>query len=334
MSDLEQTQTTLRDSIENAIENHEPQAQTVDVPRDESGRFALKSDAQAEPIETKEVQPEQQAPQEPTVRPRPTSWKKDYEEHWTKLDPTLQNYIAQREADYAKGVSTYKQNWDSVAPIYEAMQPFMPLLQEHSIQPQQWISNLGNAHKTLALGSPEEKIQMFAKLANDYGVPLQALTGQGYDPQFSGIANELNQIKNEWTQFKTQREQQETNQIIGLIEDFASKNNLFDKVQDEVMGLLQSGFVTGATPEERLQNAYNKAIRLNDEAWQEYQDKAQQAKAQADAEARQRLVAEKKAKAVSPRSSSPTGMMSTGSGKKGLRDILAEQIDSQLGARV
>jgi len=40
------------------------------------------------------------------------------------------------------------------------------LLQENNIAPQQWISNLGTAHKTLALGSPQEKLQMFAQLAN------------------------------------------------------------------------------------------------------------------------------------------------------------------------
>lgn len=329
MSDLEQSQTTLRDSIEQAIEQQEPattQEVVSEVPRDEVGRFAPKSEApQVEQTEQVEA---------PVVKPRPSSWKKDYEEHWTKLDPQLQDYIAQREADYAKGVSTYKQNWDSVAPMYEAMQPFMPLLQEHNIQPQQWITNLGNAHKMLALGTPEEKVQMFAKLANEYGVPLQALTGQGYDPQFSSIANELNQLKNQWSQFQTQREQQETQQIMGVIEGFAQNNPLLEKVQDEVIGLLQSGFVTGATPEERLQNAFEKAIRLNDEAWQEHQSKVQQAKAAAEAEQRQKLIAEKKAKAVSPRSSSPTGIMNTGSGKKDLRSILAEQIDNQLGSRV
>ena len=69
----------------------------------------------------------------------------------------LQEYIMQREQDYAKGVSTYKSQWDQAAPIYEAMQPFIPILQEHNIQPQQWIQNLGRAHQVLAMGSPEQK---------------------------------------------------------------------------------------------------------------------------------------------------------------------------------
>jgi len=331
MSDVD-AQITLRDTIEQAMETHEPQDApivennepvSVDKPRDEVGRFAPK-------VEAKEPLPVDLPP----VKPRPSSWKKDYEEHWTKLDPTLQDYINQRESDYAKGVSTYKQNWDNAAPIYEAMQPFMPLLQEHNIQPQQWISNLGNAHKMLATGSPQEKLQMFAKLANDYGVSLQGLQGQQHDPQFSQIAQELSQIKNEWSSFKTLREQQETNSIVGMIEAFQQKNPNLDKVHDEVFGLLQTGFVKGATPEERLQNVYEKAIRLNDDIWQQTQAEAQQAKAREVAEQNQQRVAQAKAKAVSPRSTSPTGTMGTGTGKKGLRETLSEQLEQAMGGRV
>jgi len=334
MSDVE-AQITLRDTIEQAIETHEPD--TLDAspgvevsnekPRDEVGRFAQKA-------EKTSVESSEQVEAAP-VKPRPSSWKKDYDEQWGKLDPTVQDYISQREADYAKGVSTYKQNWDQAAPIYEAMQPFMPLLQQHNIAPQQWISNLGNAHKTLAMGSPEEKAHMFARLASDYGVDLGSLAnGQSTNPQFSALTQELSQLKNQWSQFQTQREQHEQQQFVSLVEEFQSKNPLLEKVSDEVLGLLQSGLVKGATPQERLQNAYEKAIRFNDEAWQSQQAEAQQAKARETAEANHRMVAQKKALAVSPRSSSPTGMMNTGSGKKGLRETLSEQLESVAGGRV
>ena len=329
MSEVVEAQTTLRDTLESAFEQQEAPEQTIDRPRDEVGRFAPKADKA--PVEQAPIQPPEQ-PQEqqaaPQVKPRPSSWKKDYEDHWSKLDPTLQDYINQREQDYAKGVSTYKQNWDQAAPIYEAMQPFMPLLQEHNIAPQQWIQNLGTAHKTLAMGSPEEKLQMFAKLANDYGVPLQGLTGQQADPQFSMMAQELNQLKNQWTQFQTQREQQEQQAIQSEIASFAEQHPHFDAVRETMSQLLQSGVVTD------LQSAYDKAIRLNDDLWQKQQEEARQAQAQAEAQQRQQTVTTAKAKAVSPRSSSPTGTMGTGNGKKSLRDTLAEQIDQQLGGRV
>lgn len=325
----ESVQTTLREHLEQAIETHEPDENlTPERPRDESGRFAPKQEAAAEQPEVPQVTQAPETPQVPQVKPRPSSWKKDYEEHWTKLDPTLQDYLAQREADYAKGVSTYKQNWDQAAPIYEAIQPFMPDLQQHNINPAQWIQNLGTAHKTLAMGSPEEKIQMFARLANDYGVPLQALTGQQVDPQFSMLAQELNQLKNQWSQFQSTRQQQEQQTIQEQISQFAEKAPHFDAVRETMGQLLQSGVV------QDLQSAYDKAIRLHDDIWQKHQDEARQAELAKAAEAQQQRVVNAKAKAVSPRSSSPTGMMGTGNGKKGLRETLAEQLDAAMGGRV
>lgn len=333
MSEVVEAQTTLRDQLASAIEQHEspeesPQIETRS--RDEVGRFAPK-ETPAEPkqaVTADKTAAENTVAVAPQVKPRPSSWKKDYEEHWTKLDPTLQDYIAQREADYAKGVSTYKQNWDQAAPIYEAIQPFMPALQQHNIDPKTWITSLGNAHQMLATGTPYQKLQMFAKLANDYGVPLQAITGGQHDPQFSMMAQELNQLKNQWTQFQTSQQQQEQQLIQGEIENFSKNAPHFEQVRETMAGLLQSGVATD------LKSAYEKAIRLHDDIWQQQQAEAQQAKAQAEAEAQHKKVVEAKAKAVSPRSTSPTGAMGTGNGKKGLRETLAEQLDAAMGGRV
>ncbi|MFA6040537.1 MAG: hypothetical protein WC733_03460, partial [Methylophilus sp.] len=252
---MENAQITLRESIENAIEQHVPDEvvanQDVEVkadkPRDETGKFAKAE----QPVQEAEIVQETA----PALKPRPSSWKKDYEEHWTKLDPSLQDYIAQRESDYAKGVSTYKQNFETVQPVYEAIQPFMPLLQQNNMDAGKWISDLGNAHKALVMGSPEEKVRMFAHLANEYGVNLSALTGQPVDPQFGMITQELNSVKNELNQFKTLREQQEQNTLQSEIAEFQKTAPHFEQVKETMAQLLQSGVV------DTLQAAYDKAIR-------------------------------------------------------------------------
>lgn len=330
---MEDTQTTLRDHIEQAIETHsEPDEQVSGRPRDESGRFASKAEQTKETPEIEATPaPDLQAgdvadqPVTPS-KPRPTSWKKDYEEDWGKLDPRLQDYMHQREADFAKGVSTYKQNWEQAAPIWNAMQEFMPHLQQHGIQPQQWISSLGNAHLTLTRGSPEQKMQMFAKLATDYGVPLQALNGQQFDPQFMQVANELNQLKSQLNRFQTEREQMENAQMNSEISNFAKDKPYFDAVRETMAGLLQSGVASN------LQTAYEKAIRLHDDIWQKEQETARQAQLAEAARDQQQKVAKARAAAVSPRSVSPTASV-TGSGKKDIRSIIAEQLDG-MGERV
>ena len=326
---MEELQTTLeepislRDTIENAIEvtdTNEPTESTLEAPktsrpRDESGKFA-KSAPEAQDEATEVLEPE--TVQEVQAKPRPSSWKKDYEEHWGKLDPTLQDYIQQREADYAKGVSTYKNQWDSAQPLIRAIEPFAPILQQHNIDPAQWISNLGRAHSVLALGSPEQKQQMFAQLANDYGISLNEVGGGYADPQFSLIAQELNQIKNQWNQFQTQQERTEQASLQNEIQSFSTDKPYFDEVRETMAGLLQAGMAND------LQSAYDKAIRLNDNIAQKVQ--AEQAhKSEAD---RQAKLASAKAKALSPKSSSPTASTSTGGKGASIRDELLKQFES------
>ena len=326
---MEELQTTLeepislRDTIENAIEvtdTNEPTESTLEAPktsrpRDESGKFA-KSAPEAQDEATEVLEPE--TVQEVQAKPRPSSWKKDYEEHWGKLDPTLQDYIQQREADYAKGVSTYKNQWDSAQPLIRAIEPFAPILQQHNIDPAQWISNLGRAHSVLALGSSEQKQQMFAQLANDYGVSLNEVGGGYADPQFSLIAQELNQIKNQWNQFQTQQERTEQASLQNEIQSFSTDKPYFDEVRETMAGLLQAGMAND------LQSAYDKAIRLNDNISQKVQ--AEQAhKSEAD---RQAKLASAKAKALSPKSSSPTASTSTGGKGASIRDELLKQFES------
>jgi hypothetical protein len=315
---MDNTQTTLdepislRDTIENAIDSSDsqvaenttskeaPQAPKTSRPRDESGKFTKSQpDADVQEIEALEAQDEEK----PAVKPRPSSWKKDYEEDWGRLDPRIQDYIQQREADYAKGVSTYKNQWDNAAPILEAIRPFESTLRQNNINPAQWIQNLGNAHQMLVFGSPEQRLNTFAKLANDYGVNLGQLTGnQGYDPQFSSLAQELNQIKNQWGQFQAQQEAMEQSSLRNEIDDFKNDKPYFEEVRETMAGLLQSGMA------DDLQSAYDKAIRLNDDVFQKIQ--SEQVKS---SEAAQReKVAQARQKVLSPKSTTPTGSTSNG----------------------
>ena len=305
---------SLRDTIENAIESTDTEvtenstsyeateSDKTDRPRDTSGKFAKSSErALKEPSQASVDNYEQQV----ESKPRPSSWKKDYEEHWGKLDPTLQDYIQQREADYAKGVSTYKNQWDMAAPLVETIKQFEPLLQHHNINAKDWIGRLGRADMLLTRGSPEQKVQMFAQLANDYGVNLGQLTGQqGYDPQFSQLAQELTQIKNQWSSFQSQQEMVEQSQLQNEIASFKDDKPYFEDVRETMAGLLQSGMAHD------LQSAYDKAIRLNDDVFQ----RVNATQAQKSEAAQREKVAQAKAKVLSPKSTTPTA--STGSGGK------------------
>ena len=304
---------SLRDTIENAIDSSEsqvaenttsqeaPKAPKTSRARDESGKFTKSQpDADMREIEALEAQDDEK----PAVKPRPSSWKKDYEEHWGKLDPQLQDYIQQREADYAKGVSTYKNQWEQAAPIMESISQFQPVFEQYGVSPQQWLTQLGNAHYQLMAGSPEQKLEIFSRLANDYGVNLGQLTGtQGYDPQFSALAQELNQMRSQWSMFQSQQEMMEQTQLRNEIDSFKVDKPYFEEVREVMAGLLQNGMA------DDLQTAYDKAIRLNDDVFQ----KVNAEQAQKSEAAQREKVAQARQKVLSPKSTTPTASATGGS---------------------
>jgi len=82
--------------------------------------------------------------------------------------------------------------------------------------------------------------------------------------------------------------------------------------------LLQAGMASG------LQDAYDMAVRMNGDVW-----KAEQARQASEAEAqRKAALSQKKATAVSPRSSTPTANMATSGGKKSIRDSLSAAFET------
>ncbi len=265
------------------------------------------------------------------TRKAPSSWKKDYWEAYEKLDPKLADYINTREEQFANGVSTYKQEAERAKEMFEAIAPFQQDLQAHGVHPTQWIRNLGTAHQMLVKGTPEQKLATFQKLAHDYGVPLQSVISGQMDPMIqylSPLQEQVRQLEGKLTGWQEQRQKEEQTVIQSEIEQFSTQHDHFDAVKETMAGLLQAGLA------QDLKSAYDKAVRMNDDLW----NSVQQQKT-VDAE-KQRLenaaakVNKARASAVSPRSATPIGAMSS-TGKKDLRSVLEDAVDATLGgARV
>ena len=122
-------------------------------------------------------------------------------------------------------------------------------------------------------------------------------------PQFSSLAQELNQIKNQWGQFQQQQEMMEQTQLRNEIDSFKTDKPYFEEVRETMAGLLQSGMA------DDLQSAYDKAIRLNDDVFQ----KVNAEHAQKSEAAQREKVAQAKAKVLSPKSTTPTASATSGS---------------------
>lgn len=289
-----------------AVETDEQKAgRTAGRLRDEHGRL-LPGKAKP-PV----VQQQAQVQGQPQVQrmPPPSSWKKDHWSSWDKIateNPQLAEYLNQREGEFAKGVSTYKQEYENVKPLADAIQPLMPTLQQYGIQPAQWITAMGQAHHQLVFGSPQQKLQMFAKLAQDYQVPIQALYDSQAQQQFL-MQQQLQPPQPQQDVREIVREQFVEIEAKSDLQRFqetkdAAGNPLYphyDTVRNTMAQLLEANVA------QDLKSAYDKAIRLHEDIWQAEQAKTQAAAQKAAQEEQAKKVKQAKAAAVSPRTATP-----------------------------
>ena len=345
------TETTLGEQLSEAFdkaEQIEPAAPAAPVvtdsdtrSRDEKGRFAPKGEP--EPIKAEapvKAEIAANVPHETTeeIKP-PSSWKKEMWGAYQKLATgqalspdeakAVAKYAADREGQFASGVSTYKQEAAKARELQEAIAPFAQDLQTHGVNPASWVRQLGAAHQMLVRGTPEQKLQMFQRLAQDYGVPIQSVATGQMDPiaqHLTPLQQQMLELRSELNGWKQQQQMQEQTAMQQQIESFASSHEHFEAVRETMAGLLQSGLASD------LDSAYSKALRMNDDLWAAEQQRQASENAEKQRQEAAAKVARARANAVSPRSATPAGT-STANGKKDVRAILEEQF-GETGGRV
>lgn len=296
--------------------------------RDEQGRLlpgpAKKPDAPDPALQAAPLVPEVKRPN------RPSSWKKDYWEHWDKLDPKLAEYINQREGEYAKGVSTYKSEWEQVKPLKDAIEPYRQVFEQYRVDPAAHVSELLKAHHTLVTGSPQEKLALVARIIQQNQVPLEHLLAQGQDGRFYLNQQLIQQAQARQPAPPVDVAQQvrqvllneRTQQAIADFEREApQKHPHYETVKGTMAGLLQAGLA------EDLPSAYQAALRhpLHADIFEAQQQQQRQEEEAKKREAEAAKVRAAKANAVSTKTSTPGGG-GKGEGKKGLRSHYEEQL--------
>ena len=264
--------------------------------RDERGRFA--STPKAPPQEVAEEPAE-----EPVWMKPPASWKKDYHDVWLSADPKMREYAYQREEQMRKGVEPLLSKAQFADAMNQALEPYMQTIQGLGLKPEQAVAALAQADYTLRNSPPDQRVAYLHNLAAQYGVNLgqspQAAPQQSVDPLVWQLQNELNNVRGEVMGWKQQQEMAQNQQLLSEINDFSGKAEYFEEARPTMIQLLQSGVA------ETLEDAYDKAIRLDSALF----DKVQSAR-QAEIVAKQnadknRAAKAARAAAVSVRGSTP-----------------------------
>lgn len=260
--------------------------------RDEQGRFAQK---------------QEEAPQveEPVWRKPPASWKKEYHEYWAKADPKIQEYAWQREEQMKRGVEPLLSKAQFADAINQALEPYLPTIQGLGLKPEQAVAALAQADYTLRNSPPEQKMAYLTQLAASYGINLNQVMQGGQtarpsiDPLVYQLQNELNNVRGEVMGWKQQQEMAENQTLLNEINSFSMQAEHFEEARPTMIQLLQSGVA------ETLEDAYEKAIRLDSDLFDRVQSARQAEAVQRQAQVKDRAAKAARAAAVSVRGSTP-----------------------------
>lgn len=268
----------------------------------------------------------------------PSTWKPELKPHWDKLPPEVLNEVARRESDYAKGVSTYKAEFDRLKPLDSVVAPYREVMKQNGMDEAQAVKKLLDVQYALTYAPPQQKQAIINDLIRDYQLPVR-LAQQGQDGQWTLVDAAAARAPQQQQPAPTQQPQNidalldqkfEAREIRQTLRSFveakdAQGNPLhphYEAVKDDMALLLEAGRA------QDYPSAYATAVRMHDEL-----QPATPSAAPADPAAQAKAAAERaRRKVTSVPSATPTAPVPAGD--KSLRDNIAENVRTFASGRV
>jgi hypothetical protein len=293
-----------KELLEQQFEQAENTEQPAEIAaRDDSGKYV-----------------KQETAEEPVWKRPPASWKKDYHEAWATADPRIQEYAWQREEQMRKGVQPLLSKAQYADDMQKVMAPYENTIRGLGMEPTQAVRALMEADHTLRTTNGEQRAAYFRQLAQQYGVSLDGNSNfPQVDQNYSSLQNELIDLRGKLTSWEQQTEAQQNQVLLNEIDQFSQGAEHFESVRPTMIQLLQGGVA------ETLQEAYDKAVRIDDNLYESMVQSQQAEKASKRSADLNRAAKAARSAAVSVRSSTPG--TNTAPKAQDRRSLLAEQFD-------
>tara|TARA_R100000687_G_scaffold49550_1_gene39587 strand:- start:215 stop:952 length:738 start_codon:yes stop_codon:yes gene_type:complete len=214
----------------------------------------------------------------------------------------------ERDAAFTRKTTELAEQRREVEGVAGVLAPYKEQMRAHGISEAEYISRLMSYDNALRQ-NPQAAI---GQLAQHYGINLSNDSGADWvdetppDPQFQQLQQQLDTTNAELKSLKQGQINREHHQLVGQVEGFAtetdSKGNLkhphFEAVRERMGRLVNAGETTD------LQEAYEKAVRMDDNLFK--QTLQAERKAVATQEEGRRKAAVDKAKKAAPGRTSGT----------------------------
>tara|TARA_R100000995_G_C3471078_1_gene118375 strand:- start:306 stop:1436 length:1131 start_codon:yes stop_codon:yes gene_type:complete len=206
----------------------------------------------------------------------PKNWSDDVKKVFDTLPVESQEFMIKRDkemtSDYTKKTQDLAEQRKNIEALDKVLQPARQNIQATGIGEAEYISRLLNADQALRT-NPKMALR---QLAQGYGINLSSLEDESEswndpDPQYAQLLQQNQQIMAELNQFKQQNMQSTVAQTEQTVEQFSTKTDAdgnllhphFDKVRVKMGNLIDAGEAKG------LDDAYAKAVRLDDDLYAE-----------------------------------------------------------------
>lgn len=300
------------------------------------GKYASTKPAEPEPsvvepakVEAATAEPVAVDPAKPQpIDPHPR-WPAEFKAEFAKWPPEVQKAFKDRdgatEAEYTRKTQELAETRKAVEPLIQEVGKWSPYLRQLGLTPDQAFTQMLTTEYTLRTGTPEQKAQSLAYLAQLYGVALPNQTagdGQQPDPAItqlhrtvSGLQSQLRQIGEQNVLNERQRAQAEFD-ALGQAKDVSGQLKFphFERVSKTMIQLVASGQA------DTWDTAYSKSVRLDDDLYKQTVE-AERNRVAAEAE-KQRLEAVDKANKARPVKTSD-GSPKGGTQMKGLDALIS-----------
>ena len=235
------------------------------------------SDDAAEGQEGADVEATPDREPEPDALSAPKTWPAEHREAFEHLPEDQRSFMLQREqerdAAFTRKTTDLAEQRRQIESLQGVLAPYKQQMQAHGISEAEYVSRLMTYDNALRQ-NPKLALQ---NLAQHYGIRLSGDSGVDYveetpsDPQILQLQQQLNQTQAHIQTMQQSQVMAQQQQLVDQVESFSTakdaKGNLkhphFEKLRERMGRLVNAGETTD------LEEAYGKALRLDNDLYNE-----------------------------------------------------------------
>lgn len=265
---------SLRDTLEEAIDEHDPEHELVPASADDSTPSAegaeppgaaqsKTADPAGSPPAASPSETPPQAPASNTPLNAPAQWKPEVKEMWNTLPRRVQEEVLRREADSMRLIGSVGPKIRMADEVSQHLQPFAEKLSANGIGPSAFLGDVFSSIKILAGGNPQERAEVVANIVQSYGVDVRdldrILTFRIQRPEVYQAREVMHRANTIIQQNTAGIEQQSAHQAEVALAAFAAdpKHEFLPDVRELMADLIDSGRAKS------LEDAYAAAVWAN-----------------------------------------------------------------------